>query len=101
MRFYMARQPILNRNKNVVAYELLFRNSRDNYFPQGVTDNVATAKVFVNSYLSMVLEDLTEGKPALINFPSHFLRDHLLYMPLFLLFQNIKKEKRTRLIVVV
>lgn len=80
MRFYMARQPILNRNKNVVAYELLFRNSRDNYFPQGVTDNVATAKVFVNSYLSMVLEDLTEGKPALINFPSHFLRDHLLYM---------------------
>lgn len=80
MRFYMARQPILNRKKHVVAYELLFRNSRENSFPQGVADKVATAKLLINSYLNMDLEELTEGKPALVNFPTHFLSKHLLYM---------------------
>ncbi|AUD60709.1 histidine kinase [Shewanella sp. Pdp11] len=80
MRFYMARQPVLNRQKHVVAYELLFRNSRNNSFPQGIADNAATAKLLVNSYLNMDLDDLTEGKPALINFPTHFLSDYLLYM---------------------
>lgn len=80
MRFYMARQPILNRKKHVVAYELLFRNSRENSFPQGVIDKVATAKLLINSYLNMDLEELTEGKPALVNFPAHFLSKHLLYM---------------------
>lgn len=59
MRFYMARQPILNRQRHVVAYELLFRNSRNNSFPQGIADNAATAKLLVNSYLNMDLDDLT------------------------------------------
>lgn len=89
MRFYMARQPILNRKKHVVAYELLFRNSRENSFPQGVADKVATAKLLINSYLNMELDELTEGKPALVNFPAHFLSEHLLYM---LPYKNIVVE---------
>lgn len=89
MRFYMARQPILNRKKHIVAYELLFRDSRENRFPQGIADKVATAKLLINSYLNMDLEELTEGKPALVNFPAHFLSEHLVYM---LPYKNIVVE---------
>jgi EAL and modified HD-GYP domain-containing signal transduction protein len=77
---YTARQPILNRAKRVVAYELLFRDSQQNCFPADVPANVATAKLLVNSYLSMDIEDMTQGKPALINFPSAMLSDHLVHM---------------------
>lgn len=89
MRFYMARQPILNRKKHIVAYELLFRDSRENRFPQGIADKVATAKLLINSYLNMDLEELTEGKPALVNFPAHFLSEYLVYM---LPYKNIVVE---------
>ena len=37
MSVFVARQAILNRNQNVVAYELLFRDSPENCFP-GVSD---------------------------------------------------------------
>ncbi|WP_220465966.1 EAL and HDOD domain-containing protein [Colwellia sp. BRX8-4] len=77
IEIYTARQPILNRKKNVVAYELLFRDSQKNCFPTDVTPDIATAKLLVNSYLSIGLDEMTEGKPALINFPMTMLTDHL------------------------
>lgn len=80
MQFYMARQPILNRQKRVVAYELLFRDSQKNCFPDGVNSQVATAKLLINSYLNMDFEDLTEGKPALVNFPTNLLSEHLVHV---------------------
>ena len=33
MYFYAARQPILNRDKELIGYELLFRDGVDNVFP--------------------------------------------------------------------
>jgi c-di-GMP phosphodiesterase len=80
MHFYTARQPILNRRLKVVAFELLFRDSRKNCFPEDVPDKVATAKLLVNSYLSMDIEDMTDGKPALINFPSSILKEHFVHI---------------------
>ncbi|MBB1270255.1 EAL and HDOD domain-containing protein [Shewanella sp. SR44-3] len=80
MHFYTARQPILNRKQRVVAFELLFRDSHNNCFPVDVPDNVATAKILINSYMSMDIEDMTEGKPALINFPSSLLKEYLVHI---------------------
>ncbi|WP_310650639.1 MULTISPECIES: HDOD domain-containing protein [unclassified Colwellia] len=77
IEIYTARQPILNRKKKVVAYELLFRDSQKNCFPTDVTPDIATAKLLINSYLSIGLDEMTEGKPALINFPMAMLSDHL------------------------
>ncbi|KZN32929.1 diguanylate phosphodiesterase [Pseudoalteromonas luteoviolacea CPMOR-2] len=67
MYFYAARQPILNVNKDVVGYELLFRDGVDNVFPN-VDDVEATSKLIEGSQFNFGLEDLTDGKPAYINF---------------------------------
>lgn len=80
MKIYTARQPILNAKKQVVAYELLFRDSQNNCFPLNISPDIATAKLLVNSYLSIGLDEITEGKPALINFPISILSEHLVNM---------------------
>ena len=70
---YTARQPIFNRKKAVVAYELLFRDNETNSFPVGVPADVATSKLLVNSFLNMDVDDLTNNKVALVNFPTELL----------------------------
>lgn len=80
MQVYTARQAILNNKRQVIAYELLFRDGKENKFPAHVPPDTATAKLLLNSYISIGLESITEGKPALVNFPTAMLRDHLMYM---------------------
>lgn len=80
MQIYTARQPILNAKKHVVAYELLFRDSQNNCFPADVDPDIATAKLLINSFLCMGLDEMTEGKPALVNFPMNLLSEHLVNM---------------------
>lgn len=46
MKVYTARQAILNRKKQVIAYELLFRDGVNNAFPN-VGSNQATAKLLL------------------------------------------------------
>lgn len=66
MYLYAARQPILDRNKNLFAYELLFRDSLENVFPE-VDANEATSKL-IESQLNIGIDDFTGNKPAFINF---------------------------------
>ena len=80
MKVYTARQPILNAKRRVVAYELLFRDSKTEAFPAHVAPDIATAKLLVNSYLSHGLEAITEGRPAFVNFPREMLSEHLVHM---------------------
>lgn len=80
MAIYTARQPILNTKKQVVAYELLFRDSHKNCFPDDISPDIATAKLLINSFLSIGLDEMTEGKPALVNFPMTFISEHLMNM---------------------
>jgi len=63
---FVARQAILNRNQNVVAYELLFRDSPENCFP-GVSDGQATARLIMENQLNLGTRHITSGKKALIN----------------------------------
>lgn len=67
MYFYAARQPILDLDKNLYAYELLFRDSIDNVFPD-IDGDEATTKMIEASRFNMGISDFTRNKPAFINF---------------------------------
>lgn len=72
MYFYAARQPILDLNKNLYAYELLFRDSIDNVFPD-VCGDEATSKMIEASQFNMGISEFTANKPAFINFTAETL----------------------------
>ena len=67
MEIYIARQPIFTRNKQIFAYELLFRDGTANSFP-GTEENNATSRVLSNTFFNSGIEQITGGKPAFINF---------------------------------
>jgi len=63
---FVARQPIFDRNREVLGYELLFRSSTDNKF-DGTEANSATSQVISNALHSIGLERLTRDKLLFIN----------------------------------
>ncbi|MDF2178084.1 HDOD domain-containing protein [Aliiglaciecola sp. CAU 1673] len=67
MAFFAARQPILDKDKKLFAYELLFRESLENVFPN-IEDNLATSKIVEGLQFNLGLDTLTDKKPAFINF---------------------------------
>jgi len=67
MYFYAARQPILDKDKNLFAYELLFRDSIDNIFPE-IDGDEATSKMIEASKFNIGISEFTGNKPAFINF---------------------------------
>lgn len=67
MYFYAARQPILDRNKELYAYELLFRDGLENAFPN-IDGDEATSRIVEGSQLSYGLDDFLGDKPGFINF---------------------------------
>ena len=68
----VARQPIFDRNMDVVAYELLFR--RGNAEQANVVDHdQATSQVIVNAFLEIGIGNLVGDKLAYINMPTAFL----------------------------
>lgn len=72
MSFYAARQPILNKDKSLFAYELLFRESLKNIFPD-INDDEATAKLIEGLQFNLGLETLTKDSVAFINFTHNSL----------------------------
>ncbi|MHC1724008.1 MAG: EAL and HDOD domain-containing protein [Aminipila sp.] len=74
MLIYIARQPIFDRLKDVVAYELLYRD------PETQTANIedadaATNSVLMGSTLIATFEKLVDGKRAYINFTKNLIND--------------------------
>lgn len=69
---FVGRQPILNLNGDIYAYELLYRNSKDNFFP-GVDSDTATIGLLVNTFLSIGIEKVTGKSIAFINFSGELL----------------------------
>ena len=49
---YIARQAILNRDKELYAYELLFRDGEENCFPD-IPPDEATSKILTDSHLDL------------------------------------------------
>lgn len=72
MAFFSARQPILDINKRLFGYELLFRTSTDNIFPD-VDEEAATSKMIEGLQFDLGLDKMTAGKLAFINFTEQSL----------------------------
>jgi c-di-GMP phosphodiesterase len=69
---FVARQPIYNRSLDVVAYELLFRDSDGGQAV--ITDSeAATSKVILNSFTEIGLENIVGNRRAFINVSKRFL----------------------------
>lgn len=69
---YIARQAIFDRKSNTIGYELLFRNSPENRFPE-LDLNVATSKLIIQNHIHGDIKSLCMGKLAFINFTEHCL----------------------------
>ncbi|MEA4970354.1 MAG: HDOD domain-containing protein [Candidatus Pelethousia sp.] len=79
MEVFIARQPIFDKCLNVYGYELLYRQSKQNFFP-GIDDNQATAELLINSVLVMGLKDITDGTLAFINFSKDLIGSSVPYL---------------------
>jgi len=83
--FYFARQPILDINGNIFAYELLYRNSKEQNIAQIKDDKLATAQVLVTALNLMKLKDILGDALAFVNIDQSLLHDEMLL--------SIPKEK--------
>ncbi len=70
----VGRQPILDKNEKLFAYELLFRSAKSNEIIDG---EKATAEVIMNSLESIGLSNLTQNKPAFINFTAKMIKNKI------------------------
>jgi EAL and modified HD-GYP domain-containing signal transduction protein len=73
---FIARQPILDRNKEVFAYELFFRDGKNNCYPDVERDE-ATSKLIAKNYQTLRLDDISCSKKSFINFQSETLMNGL------------------------
>jgi c-di-GMP-related signal transduction protein len=93
---YLARQPILNRARELFAYELLFRNGLQNSC-DGLDLELASTSVMDTSFL-IGFEKITAGHRMFINCPREFLlRDYISLFPpasvVVEILENIKPDK--------
>ncbi|QOR67876.1 HDOD domain-containing protein [Cytobacillus suaedae] len=73
MEVFVAKQPIFNEKEELIAYELLYRNSSHNAYSH-VDGDQATTEVIVNSFLNIGFGELSNGKPCFINFTENLLK---------------------------
>jgi c-di-GMP-related signal transduction protein len=67
MKVYLARQPIFTRDKQIYAYELLFRGGVENIFPN-IDGDSATSRVLSNTFFSSDFQQIAGDKRTFINF---------------------------------
>ncbi|RBW46324.1 histidine kinase [Psychromonas sp. B3M02] len=75
MSSYVARQPIVDRDKQTVAFELLYRDGEENSFPD-VSADYATKSILVNQIL-VHQKRILDGKTGFVNFGYDSLLDRL------------------------
>lgn len=64
---YIARQAILNEKSETIGYELLFRESNDNKFPD-MEHDVASSKLIIQNRIHGDIKTISMGKLSFINF---------------------------------
>ena len=69
---YVARQPIFDRNRNIHAYELLFRDGAANCVPD-IDGDVATTTLLANTFFAIGMDTLAGGHKTFINFTQNLL----------------------------
>jgi len=71
---FIARQPIIDRNKGLLAYELLYRDGDAGYanFSDG---QFATANVILNSFMEIGIDNIVGNSLSFINVSEEFILD--------------------------
>ena len=64
---YIARQAILDKNNQTLGYELLFRDSPENKFPE-IDQDIASSKLIIQNHFQSDIQSVSLGKLAFINF---------------------------------
>lgn len=72
METHIARQPILNSNKRLFAYELLYRGINELSMPI-IGGERATTALLTSSFLTEGLQKISSNKPCFINFTEDLL----------------------------
>jgi c-di-GMP-related signal transduction protein len=75
MDLFIGRQPILDTGKHIIGYELLFRNSSDNYY-SAKDGREATLTVIGATLFHMGIKNMVGNKKAFINFTRDLLIEH-------------------------
>lgn len=75
MYCYLARQPILDQQRQLYGYELLFRDGESNAFPN-INADEATSKLLTDHHLFLGVEKIAGGHLAFINFSADTLIHH-------------------------
>jgi EAL and modified HD-GYP domain-containing signal transduction protein len=75
MEFFLARQPIFDRDRHVFGYEMLFRSSLRNVY-DGDDPSRSGSNVILHSFFSSIgVEDVLDHKRAFFNFDRQLLLD--------------------------
>lgn len=77
MEVFLARQPIFDVHKKVIAYEILYRSSMKNTYDISINGDLATASVVIDALINFGMGQLTSGKKAFINFTRKLLLENL------------------------
>ena len=77
MEVFIGRQPIFNLQEEIVAYELLYRNNNVNAFPL-INSDTATIDVLINSFLSIGIKEVANGRPSFVNFTENLIMEEAL-----------------------
>ena len=72
-QFFLARQPILDRNESLCAFELLFRSDEKSLEAGVVSDTHATAQVMLNAFGDMGIANVLGAHKGFINLDAEFL----------------------------
>ncbi len=65
--FFLGRQPILDRNQNLVAFELLFRQEETDEKANVINDLSASANVIINAYCQLGIQNVLGKQRGFIN----------------------------------
>jgi c-di-GMP-related signal transduction protein len=97
MDIFIARQPIFDRKNKIFGYELLFRQTSNNYFIE-MDDDAATSELIYNSFTVFGIDDLIDGTKAFINCSKSIIEsDFLKLLPKDkIILEILEREKATQ-----
>lgn len=76
---FVGRQPILDRQQKLFAYELLFRSSMTGGFPD-VDGDVATSSVLSTSFFVAGIDSIANGSLSFVNFTKDLLEQDVAFL---------------------
>ncbi len=77
MSFFVARQPIFDKEQKVYGYELFYRDGFENVYNSQIDGDEATYDVLTSSFMVIGIDELTGGKKAFINFTENLLKEQV------------------------